>query len=773
MPPVSSCCSKAIADRALAAGAGFLLLLFAHGAAVPQWQCYEVHISLRSGLVPLQARSFMLQWHPERSAGAQPCSAAACKADLPGLPAALSCRLAPMSPPSAASGSGKFSSATVGSAGLPGLPEPAADVSPGASSCKLGALHGMPAVAAAAVTSPPSCRYVPGAVCASPTAGSMTAGSEWGMSACSSRSRHSSRSRRCSLAPLLQSSSIAGLQAHAGSSCLTAPEPQRAAGEACGSPAAGDSVENAFVAAHDAQLNEDTDPTACYQSPPLLSPARSPPLPQLCSRPPSAAAAGINPQRCGSSSSSSSGGGNFSSGTQEGGSLSPRSSTGGARQGPTAATCEQQAKQQPAAADLFPSLAEWHSDSSFVFQPPPGMPQAPAAAGLNVQPVAGSEGFAQHQQQLLLALQQVLAGSAQPVLSSNVLQLQQEVLLLRQEVRCCFVTCDAWLSFACLWRIHQTCPIVPHTQVLLLRAQVSALIPLHSAAPLHCWTPLQPPAWPWQPVHVSVQQAQQAQQPQPSLQPSAVTPKQQQQDAQQPAELPEAAVAHSTAAAAGPNPLHAPSDSGRVAAASPDAAMQPQALPMAAEATPGPEHPGAPSNPAQQTAWGAAEAAIDRLIEEAERAASAACFYEGMDAAQPAWRPEQTAVHGESGAAVADWDAPSAGVAAVPGLEGTVASMAGSCPPAASSPGQQQEQEQQQVAAAAAAAAEGGSRMARDSEDEDEDSDDIDLLIKYALLPSGRLLGGGSRSSCHGCAEAHSPTRRRWRQAASSDDDDD
>ena len=727
----------------MAAGTGFLLLLFAHGAAVPQ--CYEVHISLQSGLVPLQARSFKLRWHPECSAAAQPCLATAWKADLPGLPAALSCRLAPMSLPATASD--KVTSAYVGSAGLPGLPEPATDVSPGSSSWKLGALRGMPA--AAAVTSPPSFQHVRGAVPASPTARSMMAGSEWNVPG-------------------------AGLQAHAASSCPSGLEPQRPAEAACGSPVAGISLENACAAAHDAQLNEDADPAACYQSPPLLNPACSPPLPRLCSRSPSAAAAAISLQRCSSSSSSSSGG-NFSSGTQEGGSLSPCRSTRDAGQGPTAAACEQQA----AAAGLSPSLVEWHSDSSFVFQPSSGMPQAPAAAGMNAQPAAGSEASAPHQQQLLLALQQALAGSAQPVLSSNVMQLQQEVLLLRQEVRSlCNLRCVVVFCMP-MKHSHNSCPIVPHTQVLLLRAQVAAMMPLHSAAPLHCWAPFQPAAWPWQqavqPVHVSVQQAQQAQKPQPLLQPSAATPKQQQQDAQQPAELPEAAgsaeVEGATAPAADPIPLPAPSDSDRMAAAWPDAAMQPQALLRAAEATLGPAHPSAASNPAQRTAWGAAEAAIDRLIEEAERAASAACFYEGMDAAQPAWQPEPTAVNGlESRAAVADWDAPSGGVAAV-------ATMAGSCPPAASSPGQQQQEEQQQVAAAATAAvtaaAEGGSRMAQDSEDEAEDSDDINLLTKYGLLPSGRPLGGGSRSSRHGCSDAHSPTRRRWRQAASSDDDED
>ncbi|KAL4445401.1 hypothetical protein ABPG77_011226 [Micractinium sp. CCAP 211/92] len=82
-------CSKALCDKATAADASFLLLLYPHGsAAVPL--CFEVHISLEGGLLPLQAHRFSTSWHPEQGPQAAACKAAACPGlSLPGCPVAL------------------------------------------------------------------------------------------------------------------------------------------------------------------------------------------------------------------------------------------------------------------------------------------------------------------------------------------------------------------------------------------------------------------------------------------------------------------------------------------------------------------------------------------------------------------------------------------------------------------------------------------------------------------------------------------------------------
>ena len=80
-------------------------------------------------------------------------------------------------------------------------------------------------------------------------------------------------------------------------------------------------------------------------------------------------------------------------------------------------------------------------------------------------------------------------------------------------------------------------------QVLLLRAQVAAVTPLHAAAGvtqvapmLGCWTPLQASVWPWQQPANSSVLAQPLQQHQPP--PVAAAPQQQHPAATQPAELP-------------------------------------------------------------------------------------------------------------------------------------------------------------------------------------------------------------------------------------------
>lgn len=99
-------CSKAMADKATAADASFLLLLFSCGkAAVPL--CYEAHVSLEDGAVPLQAHQFSTTWHPEQTT-----EASACRAEprpgfaLPGCPVMLTQRAAAPRPESNCGGSG-------------------------------------------------------------------------------------------------------------------------------------------------------------------------------------------------------------------------------------------------------------------------------------------------------------------------------------------------------------------------------------------------------------------------------------------------------------------------------------------------------------------------------------------------------------------------------------------------------------------------------------------------------------------------------------------
>ncbi|KAL4427991.1 hypothetical protein ABPG75_002080 [Micractinium tetrahymenae] len=110
-------CSKALCDKATAVDASFLLLLYSHNSAtVPL--CFEVHVRLEGGLLPLQAHRFSTAWHPEQPAQAAACKAVACPGlALPGCPVALSQR-APRRPGSAG-GSGGDSSAS-SSTWLPG-----------------------------------------------------------------------------------------------------------------------------------------------------------------------------------------------------------------------------------------------------------------------------------------------------------------------------------------------------------------------------------------------------------------------------------------------------------------------------------------------------------------------------------------------------------------------------------------------------------------------------------------------------------------------------
>ncbi len=75
---------------------------------------------------------------------------------------------------------------------------------------------------------------------------------------------------------------------------------------------------------------------------------------------------------------------------------------------------------------------------------------------------------------------------------------------------------------------------------------------------------------------------------------------------------------------------------------------------------------------------------------------------------------------------------------------------------------QQEQQEQQQAQQAGRAAASLDAPSGWDSED-DADDEDLELLIKYGLLRSGRPLVG---------AEARPAARRRWQHAASSDEDE-
>jgi hypothetical protein len=79
-------CSKALADKALEVDKSFLVLLYAQGkASVPV--CFECHVGLDSGAVPLRAAVFSAAEPPSETAGAAVCeltpTADAC---LPGCP---------------------------------------------------------------------------------------------------------------------------------------------------------------------------------------------------------------------------------------------------------------------------------------------------------------------------------------------------------------------------------------------------------------------------------------------------------------------------------------------------------------------------------------------------------------------------------------------------------------------------------------------------------------------------------------------------------------
>lgn len=460
-PTRPSCRSKAIADKAMAAGAGFLLLLCAPGAAMPQ--CYEVHISLHSGMLPLQAHSFSLQWHPERGMAAQPCAATPRTASLPGLPAALSCCPAVRSPPAAA---GSAAASSCAAAAAPArLPGPAAAATPTASEWTPGARAGPARQAASPVASPSSYMPGPGVMSASHTAGSPVR--RWGSPGASA------------VSAMVPGSTAAWWES--GAPCA-APEPPPGRVQAaldvqtvvCPSSRGGPSLDASAAAVHDAAPGQEAAAGEGDRSTAAPSPARSPPLPQLHPRPPSAAvaAAAADNHPKGSSRSGSSGS------EEEGTCLSPHSDAGDTWEGGATPGGGRAPDREPAAdADGFPSLAAWHSSSSFGFAPPQGTPSdqaatgtgfqsAAPAAGMGVQPVtstvsagaatqlpaqlpaampylpggsSGSVGMLEGQQQLLLALQQALAGpaagGAQPALSSDVNQLQQEVLLLRHEVR--------------------------------------------------------------------------------------------------------------------------------------------------------------------------------------------------------------------------------------------------------------------------------------------------------------------------------------------------
>ena len=277
----------------MSAGAGFLLLLFAPGAAAPQ--CYEVHIGLQSGVVPLQAHRFAIRWHPQQGASGQPSATATpCMASLPGLPAALSWRPAATYSASVTSSQDSISYArTAAPLSLPAGPAGGA----GRAAEMASPVASLPSHACTAGTNAASCR----------------AGSPVQM--------RGSSPRAAGMAAILPSSTAAGSGWGALSGtplphpCWAATEVQPSPDAPPSCPAAAVSLDGALAALQDgdAQQNEKADPVAWPHSPPAPSPAHSPPLPQLHPRPPSAGAVGIC-NHASSSSSSSSGGGSSEQG---------------------------------------------------------------------------------------------------------------------------------------------------------------------------------------------------------------------------------------------------------------------------------------------------------------------------------------------------------------------------------------------------------------------------------------------------------------------------
>lgn len=227
-------------------------------------------------------------------------------------------------------------------------------------------------------------------------------------------------------------------------------------------------------------------------------------------------------------------------------------------------------------------------------------------------------------------------------------------------------------------------------------------------------------------------------------------------------------------AAAGEPAAAAPAQAPQQGAAPPSTDLQPLLVPEASEASGAGLVPA--DVPQQRPAWSDAEAAIDRLIEEAERAASAAFFCEAgagadgqaLEQQQDPVLPQQlqleagdpieaAASHGFEGAASAAEAAAVAAGVPEPGVAGDkpAAAAGGSIVLAADAPPQQEA-----VTAA----------WCHDSQGEGEDDGDLELLIKYGLLPSGRLLGGGAGGRRSSAAPGVA-ARRRWRHASSDDDD--